>query len=217
MKFALIGIDDCARMPVLGNMFVAGILIPLDKIELLKKIKVKDSKLCTKKQITDKAKKLMKYFKYFVAEITPQQISEYNMNDLEAKAFYEVWNNLVELARLNKEKVIVYADNFDYSREKFINRFKNLKLEIDEDKWVIQHDCDKNYAVCSAASIIAKYHHSLHEKELKKIYGDIGNLNPGNPKTVAFIEANLKNLPPIVRKSYITVKRLYNKQNTLFL
>jgi len=217
MKFRLLGIDDCARMPVLGSMFIAGILIPLDKVDLLKKIKVKDSKLCTKKQITEKAPQLMKNFEFKVIEVTANQISNYNMNDLEGKAFYDIWDYFAnkyywELNKENEIKLIVYADNFDHSREAFLNRLKKLNLCVDDDKWVISHDCDKNHMACSAASIIAKYYHNQHIEQLHQIYGDIGNLNPGNLKTMAFLKAHLDELPDIVRSKYITVKKLYQEE-----
>jgi len=205
IEYKLLGIDDSARFPVLGSMFIAGILIPLSKIDLLKKIKVKDSKLCTKNQILEKGPKLMRNFRYKVLEVPAKQISNYNINDLEAKAFYDIYSVL------HDEKTVIYADNFDYSREKFLERMKKLGFEFDNDKWVISHDCDKNYMACSAASIIAKYHHNQHIEQLHKTYGDIGNLNPGNPKTLNFIKNNLDNLPEIVRIKYITVQRLYQE------
>ena len=76
---------------------------------------------------------------------------------------------------------------------------------------IAEHFADRKYIVVSAASIVAKTYRERHISELKKMYGDFGSGYPSAPQTISWIKnfySREGHLPPIVRKSWKTVKEL---------
>jgi ribonuclease HII len=106
----------------------------------------------------------MEKFEFHVIGITTKQSLEYDLCDLEAKAFYDIWWHFDNL-----DKTIVFANNFDDSREMFLKRLGKIDLAIKEDNWIITHDCDKKHLPGLAASIIAKYHRWENLKVLSEV------------------------------------------------
>ena len=202
-EYKLLGLDDTGRGTCLGSMFMAGVLVPLSKVDTLKKIGVTDSKLLSKKQVIEMAIEIMADFPYKVVEVAAEQVDQYNLNDLEVKAFYDIYKELSD------EKTIVYADNSDPDRKGFLKRLERMNCPIEEDRWVIDHHADLKYPVCSAASIVAKHFFDKHVQKLHEIYGDIGSLYCGDPKTIEFLKQNMDKFPDIVRTKYSTVKNLF--------
>jgi len=87
------GIDEAGRGPVIGPLVMCGILIKREDEEKLVKLKVKDSKLLTKKKreyLFDKIKDISDKFE--IISIFPEEIDNavnnhdgLNLNRLEAK------------------------------------------------------------------------------------------------------------------------------------
>lgn len=202
-----IGIDDAARSPVLGPMIIAGISVPKERLSELTAMGIKDSKLLTYNNIVLKATMLMKMFPYHVEEVSVSDINTYNINDLEAKADLACYLTLRKDTTDN-----IFIDNSDYSRERFLTRVRTLfpkeARQIDFSHWTIEHNADRLYPACAAASILAKYHHNESIWKMQKKYGDIGSGAPGDPVTLAFLRANKTNFPPIVRTKWSTVQRI---------
>jgi len=208
-EYKLLGLDDTGRGTVLGSMFMAGVLVPLSKVDILKGIQVTDSKLLSKKLIIEKAEEIMTNFPYKVVECPATQVDKYNLNDLEAKAFYDIYKVLGD------EKTIVYVDNSDIDRERFLKRLRKLGCvltEEEKERWVISHHADLKYPPCSAASIVGEYIFLKHVEELHQTYGDVGSLYCWDTKTIEFLKQNLNNLPDIVRTRYSTVQNLFQRQ-----
>ena len=80
-EYKLLGLDDTGRGTVLGSMFMAGVLVPLSKVDILKGIQVTDSKLLSKKLIIEKAEEIMTNFPYKVVECSATQVDKYNLKD----------------------------------------------------------------------------------------------------------------------------------------
>ena len=198
----LLGIDDAARMPVLGSMFIAGVLMPEDAVAGFEELKTKEERRLTNSEVFYYAEKLRE-FPFKIVEITAEQINKENMNDLELKAMCEVY------CFFESEKPTVFVDNFDKSTKRFIKRAIALKVfDRTMPYWKIQHHADEMYAVVSAASVLAKEKHLHYLESLKKEYGDIGTANPGDPLVGEFLKKYLGKFPPIVRTKYETVQRM---------
>ncbi|HZW55088.1 MAG TPA: ribonuclease HII [Nitrososphaerales archaeon] len=78
-------------------------------------------------------------------------------------------------------------------------------------KIVSEHHADRNYAVVSAASIIAKVTRDAAVKRLQKEHGVFGSGYPSDPATIEFLKSfvdSSKSLPPFTRLSWATVIRL---------
>jgi ribonuclease HII len=76
---------------------------------------------------------------------------------------------------------------------------------------VAEHKADVNYAVVSAASIVAKVERDLDIEELHEIHGDFGSGYPSDDDTIAFLESWMKNNgshPDFARKSWKTWDRI---------
>lgn len=207
----ILGIDDCHRAEVLGSLIIAGVVIDENKIPILKKIGVTDSKLLTKTQRFELFPQIMYLADKVVFEkISAEEISkitkEHNLNDLECERYCRI-------AKWFKEKYGKYhkviINNFDRNREKFIWRAKKLGFKDDFSyTWKIEHNNEAIDLPVGAASIVAKTYSDLELAVLKDKFGEFGSSNPNDKKTIRFIKKHLNDNCPIVRYSWITVKRL---------
>jgi ribonuclease HII len=87
---------------------------------------------------------------------------------------------------------------------------------------VSEHKADRNFAVVSAASIIAKVERDREIAELAKTLGFFGSGYPSDPRTVKFLEKccqDLEEYPEYVRKSWRPARKIRDlrgsKQATL--
>ena len=191
---------------------MCGILIEEKDEALLKKIKVKDSKLLTKEQregIYYKLLKIIKNNKLII--INPEEIDNavgkhdgLNLNKLEAQKSAEILNEL------NPNTAIIDAPSnniADY--KKYLLKFvENKATEI-----ILEHKADVNYPVVSAASILAKVTRDNEIEKIKKqINIDFGSGYMSDPKTVNFLKNNFENFPGLFRKSWFPYKELMNKK-----
>ncbi len=207
----LLGIDDAGRGPILGPMFLAGVLINQEDEKKLKDLGARDSKLIEHTERIKLAIEIKKHIISFnVQESSPKEIDlaveTINLNTLEAKKAAEIINQLND----NKSDIKVIVDcpsvntvAWQKTMTKFIKHTKNLDIHC-------EHKADFNYPVVSAASIIAKVEREKSVEILKKQYGEIGSGYPSDPYTKAFLEKHKEMLKTtdIVRKSWATWKNL---------
>lgn len=93
---------------------------------------------------------------------------------------------------------------------------KRFTLELEEllscrPRIVAEHKADLNYAVVSAASIIAKVERDKDVEALREVHGDFGSGYPSDPDTIAFLETWMKSnaeQPEFARKSWKTWDRI---------
>ncbi len=205
IKKVIIGIDEAGRGSLVGDMFIAGACISEEKISLLQRLGVRDSKLLTphrREELFEVIKDIVEY--YTVRRVSPSEIDEQNLNDLLYKNIADI---LLELAEKCKRISRVYIDltGNKYKLLRFINnRIGDIEWEI-----IAEHKADEKYVPVSAASIIAKVLRDRHIRELSKIYGYIGSGYPADPKTIEWLQEYLKKyheLPPIVRRTWRTLK-----------
>lgn len=124
LKFRFLGINCSSRKTILDSLVVAGVLIPLDKVLLLSSLRFKNTK--------KRAKQLANNFERYLIKITPDQLSSFDVKDLQAKAFYEISSHFGF-----PEKTIVYAYNFEESKDQFFRHMEKLNFQIKRDNWVI--------------------------------------------------------------------------------
>lgn len=191
---------------------MAGVLIEKEAEEKLKKIKVKDSKLLTKKQREFLYKKITKIVTdYKIITIQPKEIDKavyghdgLNLNRLEARKSADIINHF------KPDKAIIDAPSNN------IPVYKNYLSRFIENKQIIlilEHKADINYPVVSAASILAKV---TRDKEIEKIKDEIkydfGSGYMSDPKTVDFLEKNYETYKSLFRKSWLPYKDVMNKR-----
>ena len=214
----LLGIDDAGRGPLIGPMFLAGVLLKKEDSSSLKSEGVADSKTLLHParirlagMIKDAA------VKYKIVFSTPEHIDHavmlgLNLNTLEALKAAEIINTLV-IGIKEKIKVIIDCPsvNINAWHATLLGYIKNPDaLEI-----VCEHKADANYPVVSAASILAKVAREEAIEKIKKEYGATGSGYPSDPTTIEFLKKYGKKYKDsgIFRKSWSTWKQLFPGQS----
>jgi len=207
----ILGIDEAGKGPVIGNMFVAGVVIDKNDVAKLKHLGIRDSKSLSqymREAYYSIIKKIAK--KIYVKEVSVDEIDRRNINKILAEKYVEIVRDALRDFEENIKEIII--DLPSMSPEKLRNRIKLLNFH---GRIITEHFADKKYVVVSAASIVAKVYREKHIENLKKIYGDFGSGYPSDEKTISWIkEFYLRNkfLPNIVRKSWKTIKSIAPKE-----
>ncbi|MEK6925417.1 MAG: ribonuclease HII [Nanoarchaeota archaeon] len=207
----LLGIDDAGRGPILGPMYLAGVLIKSTDETKLKNLGAKDSKLLIHSQRIKIAIEIEKISKYHVEESSPREIDEavetINLNTLEAKKAAEIINKLNN----KKDKIKVIVDCPSVNTVAWKNKMISFIDHTDNLTILCEHKADFNHLVVGAASILAKVSRENAVDNLKKQFGNIGSGYPADPVTIEFIKSQGKDLAKtgIVRQSWATWKKLF--------
>ena len=209
----IIGIDDAARGPLIGPMFLAGVLLDENSLQALKKYNIKESKQLihsTRIQLSKVIEQTS--LSYKVVSSSPEEIdkavnSKMNLNTLEAIKMAEIINFLND--KKQKTKVIidcpsVNTNKFKYLLTSHIENPENLTIKC-------EHKADENYIEAAAASILAKVAREEAVSKLKSQYGNIGSGYPSDPYTQEFLKKQGKKLKDsgIFRKSWATWTSLF--------
>jgi ribonuclease HII len=219
-----LGIDEAGRGPLIGNLFIVGILVD-EKLfnEINNNSEIKDSKLLTNNQRNQIFNKFKEKTIYFVKSIEPEELDNNNLNELEAKYFsliikeaLKILGNSQEKGK-NEKKLKVFID-LPEKKEKFISRLKKYLTndELNKLELILEHKADKNYKIVSLASIFAKTLREKHVKELKeKLNYDFGSGYPSDPRTKQLLDLLKKDkekkelFKPFIRKKWKTIKDIY--------
>lgn len=213
----MIGIDESHRCPVVGSLVVVAVKCDDRKLRYFNRIGIKDSKKLTRQRRFLYFNEIVKHCDYRVKYLTPETISNAdNLNKLEVYAYMSALMNLDALAMFNSEDVVV-IDNFEPSRESFLNKAMEFTNLITPNEWIIEHYADENYTICSMASILAKCFSDIEMDTIRRYYYDVGSGNPNDLKTLSFLykcktDKNYKELSKLIRKNWITWKRLEDKK-----
>jgi len=203
----VLGIDEAGKGPVIGSMFVAGVVVRRENITYLRRLGVKDSKLLSK-YMRNVMYNIVKSCaeKIYVREVKPDIIDKENINNILLSEFLEIVRAALNDFDAGLELIFIDLPSMPPGKVKQAIIMLGFKGEI-----IAEHFADRKYVAVSAASIVAKTCREKHISELKKIYGDFGSGYPSDPKTISWIRSFYSNkgyLPPIVRKSWKTVKEL---------
>lgn len=211
------GIDEAGKGPVLGPMVVTCLVFDENRIKELEAIGVKDSKMLSKKTREELFELILKLSKEVIFKIIqPYEIdlavkglTYKNLNYLEASIIAEM------IDQLKSPIKAVYIDSPHPIANKFAFMIKQ-KLKRKDIHIIAENNADKKYLVVAAASIIAKVERDRRIKELSEKYGNIGSGYPSDWRTIRFIENWFKEkgeLPPFVRKSWKTARKIVEKYN----
>ncbi len=204
------GVDDAGRGPVIGPLVIAGIAVDEKKIDGLKTLGVKDSKMLLATARTRMSKEIPALVDdYHVVEIAAAELDRIvnrapkfqRLNLLEAKAMAEVIEKM--------KPDVAYVDSSDTKTERFKNNI--LDCLSFAPRIVSEHKADINYPVVSAASIIAKVHRDSRIDEIKQEYGEVGSGYAHDPVTCRFLRDYYRehgDFPPIVRRSWKTLRTI---------
>ncbi|MDR0912882.1 MAG: ribonuclease HII [Methanobrevibacter sp.] len=207
----ILGIDEAGRGPVIGPLVVAGVIIPDEKLKILERMGVRDSKRLTENRRTILSRKLKNMFDYEIVEISAKDIDdlrskEINLNKIERMAIVKI----IDKIAIEHDFDLAIIDSLDIKPERLKYQ---LEFEVSDDIEIIaEHKADDNYLQVAAASIIAKNRRDEEIKKLKKEYrkiGDIGSGYPSDPKTKEFLtNFSFDEMPEIVRRSWKTVTKM---------
>ncbi|EEB73038.1 Ribonuclease HII [Thermococcus sp. AM4] len=205
----LAGIDEAGRGPVIGPMVIAAVVVDEDKLGNLEELGVKDSKKLTprrRERLFDEI--IAQLDDYVIIELWPEEIDsrKVTLNEFEVENFAKALNSL------KVRPDVVYIDAADVKEGRFgeaVGRLLSFKAEI-----VAEHRADDKFVPVSAASILAKVVRDRAIERLKREYGEIGSGYPSDPRTREFLEKYYRehgDFPPIVRKTWKTVKKIRKK------
>ncbi|MCS7111373.1 MAG: ribonuclease HII [Ignisphaera sp.] len=203
------GIDEAGRGPLIGDMFMAIIVMEMDQLALLRKLGVKDSKKLSR----NLREKLFPYIvsnslTVIITRATPEQIDRENLNKLELKMVCRLLRIASGFYTIDK----IYIDAF--SEPVALTKAISDTCGIAMDRLVVKYKADSEFLVVSAASIVAKVLRDNHITLLKRIYGEFGSGYPSDHRTVLWIKHYLKQhneVPSVVRRSWQTINRVLSQ------
>jgi len=204
------GVDEAGRGCVVGPLAVAGVSVDTDRLRELAELGVKDSKMLSPKQRDTLYPEILKICKGVqVSRIPPNVIDRYVSRGKK----YRRLNYLetIHMARVIDGLLVdeVFVDAPDANPSRFKKELEELLLS--RPRVTAEHKADVNYAVVSAASIVAKVERDRDVAELRDLHGDFGSGYPSDPDTIAFLESWMKRKsthPDFARKSWKTWARI---------
>ncbi len=203
------GVDEAGRGSMLGPLVVAGITISRSKINLLKKLGVRDSKKLSPVTRERLYKKIIEVVDdYHVIRIPPRiidkSVSNHSLNHLEAKYMAKVISKL--------SPSTAFVDSCDVNSKRFGKEISKLTSNT---KIRSYHHADSKFITVSAASILAKVSRDRAITRLSKKY-DIGSGYPSDPKTKVFVKKSIRRNQNLtfLRKSWKPVKILMKKRKS---
>lgn len=217
------GIDDAGRGPLIGPMFLAGVLMEGAKEADFAKLGVADSKLLVHSTRIKLSKEITSQAIGWHVERTDANdidssiLSGTNLNTLEAKKAANIINALTK-GRKEKIKIIIDCPSVNTAAWRntvisFLDTDANIEL-------LCEHKADANYPCVSAASILAKVAREDSIDVLKKEFGNFGSGYPSDPSTKKFLKEHGERLKDsgIFRKTWATWKALFpeSDQGRLF-
>jgi len=199
----VLGIDEAGRGPVIGGMFIAGVVLNERISKKLRSLGVKDSKKLTPSKRAALFPKIIALAKaIYVIMCSPETIDSRNLNILTLESILRMIEHLGRRIELKK----IYIDALSGKRASYLLRSRIPPII----KLIYEPKADVKYVPVSAASIVAKYLRDEHIRILKQKYGDFGSGYPSDPKTIKWLANMIKvsnSLPNIVRKSWRTLER----------
>jgi len=203
----LMGADEAGKGPVIGSMFVAGLVIEEERLFDLAALGVRDSKMLSPAKREALARKITSIATdQYIMEVRPEVIDELRlvmtMNEIMVRSFSQV------VERLHADKGVL--DAADVNAERFARAVRiHSKTSMD---LFAEHRADQRHLVVSAASILAKVRRDQSMRELEEeMHCTIGSGYPHDRDTIVFLSEWVKknkDLPPCARRSWATAQRI---------
>jgi ribonuclease HII len=211
------GVDEAGRGPMIGPLVVCGVLLDDGALPSLARLNVRDSKVLTPKRRNELAASVHKIAKKVeISSVTALEIDRLRrrgvtLNEIEIGQFVSVLQEL--------QPKVAYLDAADVNADRFGDVIgERSELSAKGCRIVSEHKADSKYPIVSAASILAKEERERVIAELHQVYGDFGSGYPNDPKSVRFVQDLVKqgsSLPPIIRKSWESIKRVLNEAESI--
>jgi len=202
------GVDEAGRGSMLGPLVVAGVSISKSKVNLLKKLGVRDSKKLSSTAREHLYKKIIEIVDdYYVVRIPPRiidkSVSIHSYIHLEAKYMAKVISKL--------SPSTAFVDSCDVNSKRFGKEISKLTSNT---KIRSYHHADSKFITVSAASILAKVSRDRAITRLSKKH-DIGSGYPSDPKTKVFVKKSIRRNQNLtfLRKSWKPVQIFMKKRN----
>ena len=207
------GLDEAGRGALIGPMVIAGVSIDKRHEKKLVEMGVKDSKALSPRRreelyelIEDVAKDII-VMKVQACKIDAYRARGVNLDKIEAMKMAEI----IDMMKAS----VYYVDSLEQNSKKFEELIRSF-MRKKKAKLVVKNYLDESVPVVSAASIIAKVERDAEIRKIEKKVGmKIGVGYSHDPRTIEFlkrlIEKRGKNLPPYVRKTWITTQVLLDE------
>ena len=203
----IMGLDEAGRGCIIGDLVVGAFWMNASRLQALKETGATDSKKLSAKKRQRILELLPDIGNQKRVHITPKQIDRGNLNQLEEAAFVELISTVCP--------DIIYIDAPTHPSgipavEKRLKQAliaRNTYCENTLPKFIIEPKADLNYAVVSAASIVAKVHRDLGLEQTPAL----GSGYPSDPKTRNWLKEIIRNqepFPPCVRQRWGTIENL---------
>ncbi len=198
----ILGIDEAGRGSVIGPLVIGGVLMKRKKLRFLDRIGVKDSKKLTSKTRTTVSRKIKKIAQFETRIITAEEIDNLrlngtNLNQIETNAMVDI------IKTFNPD--LCYIDCIDVNEQRFHDNIQKINPEMEV---ITEHKADDSYQIVSAASIIAKVERDKQLAIIRNEYGSVGSGYPSDKYTIEYLKSLNNDFPPIVRKTWNTIKNL---------
>ena len=209
------GVDEAGRGSILGPLVVAGISVRRSRLDRLKEMGVRDSKLLTpqaRARLADEIKRVADRYHVHTIDITEidSNVLLKGLNRLEAKAMAHV------ITHIKADEVFV--DCCDTNPDRYRD---HIASHLEKSPRIhSMHHADRINVAVSAASILAKVARDSEIQKLRKKHHNIGSGYPSDEKTMLFIRnwvARKKCAPVFARKSWKPMRLLLEglEQKTL--
>jgi ribonuclease HII len=153
-----VGVDECARGVLLGRIYSAAVIYPLNKVPIEIESMIDDSKKLSSKKREIIYNELIKYVKYKTSYIENYEIDTIGIQNANYKSFH----NSIDGLNVIPDKILVDGKCFK-------EYYNNNKL--------INHECiikgDSKFLSIACASIIAKVEHDNYIRDLVKENPDL--------------------------------------------
>lgn len=203
----IVGVDEAGRGPLIGPMVICGFALDQNKLNYLRDLKVKDSKLLTRAQRERIFRELTTIGAHHIiivpaAEVDAAVLGPENLNWLEARKTVEI------LEKLQPQQAIIDCPSPNIpAYTGFI--LKHLAVPMDVK---CEHKADLHHEIVSAASILAKVTRDRLIDEIKELHGvDFGSGYMADERTARFLKENPTF--PEIRKSWAPYQKLVNAKN----
>ena len=199
-----VGLDEAGRGSCVGPLIVSLVATDEAGLRALAELGVRDSKKLTPNRRLEIFPEILSCSAYVaVRAVQPEVIDTHNISHLTMKAMCSITAPLAK--RYPIKRVVADYVNPPKRLQRLLRGLLRPEVEV-----LVVEDADDKYVECMAASIVAKVIRDNEVAKLRTIYGVRGSGYPSDPETLEWLmsEASRGTLPPCVRRSWRTVKRI---------
>jgi len=204
-KKLVVGIDEAGRGPIVGPLVMAAVAAPREVFEEFHAMGVRDSKELSPRARMRLAEEIERSATVVVVvKHPPALIDAVNLNTME----HDTMLYMLQRIGLRGRIAEVYVDAVGPPRK----TLSLLARTFPDARIIVEPKADARYTPVAAASIVAKVARDAEIERYRSLYGLRGSGYPTDPETLDWIrevyQANPGEPPPIVRRTWGTLKRL---------